>query len=124
MPIIVEQNSPAVVLIDAPPYLQIPQETITVTLAPSITVIDGAAQGQRGPAGENADATFEWATQSFDLTEPQQEFVLNFAPRTGSITVYLNGLLEHFWTLDGTTLTLDDSALQGDTILVTYQKEI
>jgi len=124
LPIVVEQPGAATLLIDAPPYLQIPQETITVTLAPSLTVVDGAAQGQRGPAGADADAAFEWMTQVFSLTEPQQEFVLDFVPRDGSVTACLNGIQEWFWSLDGSTLTLDDSALEGDLVMIRYQKEI
>lgn len=97
-------------------------QQITIEKKNAQVVVRGI-QGPSGPAGENADASFEWATQVFDLTEPQQEFVLSFEPRTGSVFVYLNGLLERFWSLTGTTLTLEDSALEGDTVTVNYQKE-
>lgn len=89
----------------------------------NIQVVIRGIQGPSGPAGENADASFEWATQTFDLAEPQQEFVLDFAPRAGSVFVYLNGLLERFWSITSATVTLEDSALEGDTVTVTYQKE-
>lgn len=78
---------------------------------------------RQGPPGKNSDA-FEWITQTFDLSNPQQEFLLDSAPRTGSVFVYLNGLLERFWAIAGLTLTLDDSALAGDSVVVSYQKEI
>lgn len=120
---IVEENTTAVILIDAPPHLELARETITVTMTEGVTIIDGAAQGQRGQAGANADASFEWVTQTFELAEPQQEFVLDFEPRAGSVFVYLNGLLERFWSLIGTTLILEDSALEGDTVILIYQKE-
>lgn len=48
---IIDQPITAIVLIDAPPYLELDQETITVVLSEGITVIDEAAQGQRGPQG-------------------------------------------------------------------------
>lgn len=89
----------------------------------AVQVVVRGIQGPSGPAGESADAVFEWATQTFDLEEPQQEFALDFAPRAGSIFVYLNGLLERFWSLTDSTVTLEDPALEGDTVVVTYQKE-
>lgn len=79
--------------------------------------------GKLGPPGKNADATFEWATQSFDLEDSQQEFLFDSQPREGSVFVYLNGLLERFWSITGMTLTLGDSALEGDAVTVRYQKE-
>ncbi|HEX7295270.1 MAG TPA: hypothetical protein VF251_05920 [Pyrinomonadaceae bacterium] len=91
--------------------------------ASRVQVVTAGRVGPSGPAGANADASFEWVKQSFALADPQQEFVLDFEPRTGSIFVYLNGLLEQFWSLVGATLTLDDIALEGDTVIVTYQKE-
>lgn len=124
---IVDQPITAVVLIDAPPHLELDQESITVTLTEGVSVIDGALQGERGPKGEDgvsADAAFEWATQPFELADTQQEFELNDMPRTGSVSVYLNGLLERFWELTDLTLTLQDAALAGDTVTITYQKEI
>lgn len=80
-------------------------------------------RGFKGSPGLNADATFLWATQTFELAEPQQSFVLTAEPRAGSVFVYLNGLLEQFWSMTGSTLTLDDPALEGDTVTVRYQKE-
>ena len=104
--------------------------TITFRSGPQITiekkdvqVVVRGIQGPSGPPGENADASFEWATQTFDLSDPQQEFVLDFAPRDGSLALYLNGLWERFWSITGLTVTLEDSALEGDTVIVTYQKE-
>jgi len=92
--------------------------------SPRVEIVTAGRIGPSGPAGENADATFEWATQSFDLAEPRQEFVLDFAPRAGSIFVYLNGLMERFWSITDLTITLEDLALEGDTVMVRYQKEI
>lgn len=89
-----------------------------------VRVVTVGKVGPSGPAGENAEGAFEWAAQTFQLAASQQEFELDFAPRTGSVFVYLNGLLEQFWNLVDTTLTLDDSALTGDTLIVSYQKEI
>lgn len=99
-------------------------QTLVVPLARKVETVTPGKVGPSGPAGENADATFEWATQTFNLGASQQEFELDFTPRTGSVFVYLNGLYEHFWHLVDTTLTLDDSALTGDVIVITYQKEI
>lgn len=48
---VIDQPNTVTVLIDAPPYLELQQEVITVNLIEGLTVIDGAAQGQRGPAG-------------------------------------------------------------------------
>jgi len=56
MPQIIEENNGPVVLIDAPPYLNIAQEIITVVTGESVTVIDGAAQGQRGLVGPQGPA--------------------------------------------------------------------
>ena len=89
-----------------------------------VQVVVRGIRGPSGPAGESADATFEWATQIFDLVDPQQEFVLDFAPRAGSVFVYLNGLLERFWGITGSTVTLEDLALEGDAVMVRYQKEM
>ena len=97
-------------------------QQITIEKKDAQVVVRGI-QGPSGPAGESADATFVWATQTFDLEDPQQEFVLEFEPREGSISVYLNGLLERFWSIAGMTVTLEDSALEGDTVMVVYQKE-
>jgi hypothetical protein len=92
-----------------------------ITIASSaVRVVTAGKVGPPGPAGESA----EWVAQTFALTATQQEFVLDFAPRTGSVFVYLNGLLERFWELTDMTLTLEDAALAGDTVIITYQKEI
>ena len=88
-----------------------------------VQVLVRGIKGPSGPRGENADASYEWATQVFDLEEPQQAFVLNFAPRAGSISVYLNGLTERFWSITDFTVTLEETALDGDTVMVRYQKE-
>ena len=48
---IVEENTTAVILIDAPAHLDLAQETITVTMTEGVTLIDGALQGQIGPQG-------------------------------------------------------------------------
>jgi hypothetical protein len=105
-------------------------QTVTFRSGPQIRiekkdvhVVVRGIRGPSGPAGENADATFEWAAQIFDLAEPQREFALNFAPRAGSIFVYLNGLLERFWSITDLTITLEETALDGDTVMVRYQKE-
>jgi uncharacterized membrane protein len=105
-------------------------QTVTFRSGQQITVEKKNVQvavrgfkGPSGPAGKNADATFEWATQTFDLADPQQEFVLDFEPRAGSISVYLNGLLERFWSINDLTITLEDLALEGDSVMVRYQKE-
>lgn len=79
--------------------------------------------GPSGPAGASADAAFEWVTQAFNLADLQQEFELDFIPRDGSVFVYLNGLLEQFWSLVDSTVTLEDSAFEGDTVTISYQKE-
>ena len=89
----------------------------------NVQVLVRGTRGPSGPPGENAEFTFEWRTQTFELADPQQEFVLDFVPRVGSIFVYLNGLSERFWGLTDTTVTLDDTALEGDTVTVVYQKE-
>src|ERR1051326_1196465 len=88
-----------------------------------VQVVVRGIQGPSGPAGENADASFEWRTQTFELADPQREFVLDFVPRAGSLSLYLNGLFERFWSLTDLTITLEDSALEGDTVTVVYQKE-
>ncbi len=98
-------------------------ERIVVPSSKKVQVVTVGKVGPSGPAGANADAAFEWATQVFQLGASQQVFVLDFAPRTGSVFVYLNGLMEHFWGLTDTTITLDESALSGDTVVITYQKE-
>ena len=98
---------------------------ITVTVrSTGVQIVTAGKVGPSGPAGASADASFEWTTQIFDLEESQQEFVLSFEPRAGSVFVYLNGLLERFWNMVDTTVTLDDIALAGDTVIITYQKEI
>lgn len=89
-----------------------------------VQIVTAGKVGPSGPAGASADASFEWATQVFELSDTQQEFVLDFEPRTGSVFVYLNGLLERFWSLTDFTITLDDIAVTGDTVIITYQKEI
>lgn len=94
-----------------------------VVSSPKVQIATVGKVGPSGPAGTDADAAFEWVTQSLELADPQQEFVLDFEPRAGSVFVYLNGLLERFWGLVGTTLTLEDSALEGDAVLISYQKE-
>jgi len=118
----------------AEPNVKVSQKATIVTVkstgqkiivsSPRVKLVTVGKIGSPGPAGENADATFEWATQTFDLAEPQQEFVLNFAPRAGSLVVYLNGLMERFWSITDLTITLEDLALEGDTLMVRYQKEI
>jgi len=115
------------VLIKPLEYLSIQREKETLVVGEILEIIEVGIQGPPGKAGatgQNADATFEWVTQIFDLESSQQEFVLSFEPRAGSVFVYLNGLLERFWSLTDTTVTLDDSALEGDTVTVNYQKEI
>jgi hypothetical protein len=89
----------------------------------NVHVVVRGTQGPSGPPGESADAVFEWATEIFNLAEPQQEFVLLTGPREGSVFVYLNGLLEQFWSMTGATVILDDFALEGDTVMVRYQQE-
>jgi len=88
-----------------------------------VQVVVRGAVGPSGPAGESADGSFTWITQTVSLTEPQQDFTLEFTPRVGSVFVYLNGLLERFWSLTGLVVTLEDSALAGDIVVVSYQKE-
>jgi hypothetical protein len=90
----------------------------------NVQVVVRGVVGPSGPPGESAEGVYEWAAQVFTLADPQQEFTLDFAPREGSVLVYLNGLLERFWALSDTTLTLDESGLEGDTLTVRYQKEI
>ena len=97
-------------------------QQLTVS-APKVQLVTAGKVGPPGPAGADADASFEWVTQTFNLASSQQEFELDFAPRTGSAFVYLNGLLEQFWSIVDSTVTLDDSALTGDTVMISYQKE-
>lgn len=88
-----------------------------------VQVVVRGIVGPSGPPGESADGSFDWVTQTFELADPQQQFSLDFEPRAGSVLIYLNGLLERFWSITDTTLTLEDSALDGDTVVVSYQKE-
>lgn len=106
-------------------------QTVTFLSGQQITIKKGdlhvvvkGIQGPSGPPGLNADAVFTWATQTFIPDEPQQEFILDLEPREGSVLVYLNGLLEQFWSLVGATVVLDDLVLAGDTVTVRYQQEI
>lgn len=94
-----------------------------VLSSPHVQVVTAGRVGPSGPAGQDADAVFSWTTQVFDLADPQQEFALDFEPRAESVFVYLNGLLERFWNLTGSTLTLEDFAVAGDVVTVRYQKE-
>lgn len=91
-----------------------------VVSAAKVQVVTAGKVGPPGPAGESA----EWATQVFELSSSQQVFELDDTPRSGSVFIYLNGLLERLWELVDTTITLDSSALAGDTVTVIYQKEI
>lgn len=102
--------------------LEIEEET-TLAVAEQIGVVV-LEVGEPGPSGADADGAFIWTTQVFNLVASQQEFELDFTPREGSLFVYLNGLLERFWSLVNTTLVLDDSAVTGDSIVISYQKEI
>lgn len=95
-----------------------------IVSSPRVQLVTAGKVGPPGPPGVSADGAFEWVTQTFDLADPQQEFVLDFEPRAGSVFVYLNGLLERFWSLTDSTVTLEDSALEGDSIVISYQKEI
>jgi len=119
----------------AEPTVKVTQKPVTVSVksteqkiivsSPKVRIVTAGKLGPPGPPGENADASFEWASQEFDIAdELQQDFELAFEPRTGSVTVFLNGLLERFWSLASTTLTLQDAAIQGDNVTVNYQKEI
>jgi len=119
----------------AEPTVKVSQKSVIVTVkstgqrivvaSPKVKIVTVGKLGPPGPSGENADATFEWVNQQFDIAvDPQQVFELAFEPRAGSMTVFLNGLLERFWSLAGDTLTLEDAALPGDNITVNYQKEI
>jgi hypothetical protein len=94
-------------------------QQITIEKKDAQVVVHGIV-GPSGPAGGDV----EWATQIFMLADTQQEFELSGTPIAGSIFVYLNGLLERFWELTDITLTLEDAALAGDTVIITYQKEI
>ena len=117
----------------AEPTVKVSQKSITVAVkstgqkitvsSPKVKLVTVGKIGPSGPAGENADATFQWVTESFDLVEPQQIFELEFEPRAGSVMLFLNGVFERFWSLVNLTLTLDDAALEGDTVTVRYQKE-
>jgi hypothetical protein len=92
-----------------------------IVIHEAIEIVEVGIIGPPGRPGESADGS--WVTQTFALGATQQEFTLDFTPRAGSVFVYLNGLLERFWTLDGVTLTLDEPALANDTVTVSYQKE-
>lgn len=99
-------------------------QTLVVPLSRKVEIVTPGKVGPSGPQGASAEGAFEWVTQTFQLAAPQQEFELDFTPRAGSVFVYLNGLLEQFWSLMDATVTLDDSAVTGDTVVITYQKEI
>ena len=94
-----------------------------VVSSPRVQVVAAGKVGPSGPAGANADATFQWTTQVFELSGSQQTFELNDPPRSGSVFVYLNGIAERFWNISELTVTLDDIALEGDTVTISYQKE-
>lgn len=98
-------------------------EKVTVSSS-DVQIVTAGKVGPPGPAGASADGSFEWVTQAFELVDAQQEFILDDEPRAGSVFIYLNGLLERFWSLIGITITLDDIAVAGDTVIITYQKEI
>src|ERR1044071_6126623 len=78
-----------------------------VVSSPQVKIVTAGKLGPPGPAGESADGTFTWTAQAFDLVESQQDFVLEFAPRAGSISVYLNGLFERYWSIAGQIVTLE-----------------
>lgn len=90
-----------------------------VVSSPQVQIVTAGKVGPPGPPGNGAI----WITQAFNLENSQQDFGLNFQPRTGYVFVYLNGLLEHLWTYADMTVTLDDAALEGDIVTVIYQKE-
>lgn len=98
-------------------------QTVVVPSSKKVYVVTVGKVGPSGPAGADADTSFEWATQTLNLVAPQQEFELDFTPRAGSVFVYLNGLLERFWNLTGTTVALDEPAITGDVLVISYQKE-
>jgi hypothetical protein len=106
----------------------LPGKTYKIIAGPTAKLVSDISTAISGLASRldvlEGVPVFEWANQTFSLVNPQQEFLLDFEPRAGSVFVYLNGLLERFWSLMGTTVTLEDPALEGDTVTVNYQKEI
>lgn len=97
-------------------------QRLTVS-SPKVLTATAGKVGPPGPAGANADAAFEWVTQTFEIVAPEQEFNLDFSPRANSVFVYLNGLLELSWTLSESSITVADILLSGDTLVINYQKE-
>jgi|ERR1041385_517486 hypothetical protein len=50
-------------------------------------------------------------------------FTLSYTPVSGSVNVFLNGVLQDSsadYTLSGTTVTLTTSTVTGDTVIVSY----
>jgi hypothetical protein len=95
-----------------------------IVSSPKVQIVTAGKVGPPGPPGTNADGTFEWVTQSFTPEASQREFTLSFTPRAGSVSVYLNGLSERFWSLSGLNVTLEDPTLVSDSVMISYQKEI
>jgi hypothetical protein len=130
---ILEQNNTAVVLIDAPPHLELQQESITVSLAEGLQVVDGAAQGQRGPKGDKGDqgdpgvdgvagspAYEEIVIPSIAPTE----YVLAHEPLTSSLNVFVNGLRQNSSAFNlvvaSVSLLSDLQLIEGDLLAFVY----
>lgn len=104
---IVEENTTAVILIDAPPHLELARETITVTMTEGVTVIDGALQGQRGPQGGQGPAGTPRIEVPFSFGDATP--LVLFTAIAGKLIERITMFVETAFDGESPTLTIGDA---------------
>ena len=106
--VIIKDNEQPHLVLDAP-------EEVTV-------IIREALQGIPGPPGIGSSSP--WNEEEFLLSGNQTIFVLAAPPATGTVSMYVNGLLQgrSNFTIVGATITVTGfTPTTGDTVTFLYQ---